>query len=257
MIRTLTVLAMISTAGSGLYLYSEKHRAAQLDHEIAVTIRKAEVARARAGMLTTEWATLSGPDQLTPLADKYLTLKPLQPNQYVSLNDLGNRLPPMMTEAEANPKDTTDDDTPPPDAAVANDAAPVAPPADPGVMPAPPAPPAVVAAKADAPKPAAKPQVKLAGKAAPKKPAHPVAVADRDPPLHDTPLAHGTMLPLASPQPMRPQVMQAMAHPTQYGARQAVVSAVPHFLSQAPYTGSNLVHQGALPPPVPYAAGAQ
>jgi len=70
-------------------------------------------------------------------------------------------------------------------------------------------------------------------------------------------MTHGAPLPLAAPQPMRPQVMQAMARPTSYGAHPAVVSAVPHFLNQAPYTGSALASGGALPPPVPLARGAQ
>lgn len=271
MIRQLTLLAMCSTLGSGLYLYSAKHKAELLDREIARNIREAEAARERTGLLTAEWALVNEPQRLGDLANKYLSLKPMAPTQFVSAKDLASRLPPVMSAADAHAAEATDDDapmaadTPAPayaPANIASDANPVAPPSDPGILPLPPSAPAQPAAVsvAAAEKPKA---VKLAVKAAPKKPAHPVALASgnaapaNSPAPHDGPLAHGTPLPLAAPQAMRPQVMQAMARPAQTTAHPAVMSASPRYLGQVPFTGSVLVHSGALPPPTPLAPGAQ
>ncbi len=93
MIRPLTCLSLIAALGAGLYLYQEKHRAQMLDRDITRTVKQAEQARDRIGLLKAEWALLNEPDRLAGLAAQHLQLQALQPTQFVRLEDLRSRLP--------------------------------------------------------------------------------------------------------------------------------------------------------------------
>jgi hypothetical protein len=74
MIRPLTFLCMLSTVGSGLYLYTEKHSAEMLDRQIGKAIHGTQAARERTGLLRAEWAVLNDPARLQTMADQYLGL---------------------------------------------------------------------------------------------------------------------------------------------------------------------------------------
>jgi hypothetical protein len=241
MIRPLTLICLAAAFGSGMYLYTEKHRAILLDRDIAHAIRGTEAARERTGLLRAEWALLNDPGRLQEMSDKYLQLKPMAPGQFVQLADLSTRLPAVPPPAPAG----TTDDAAPADAPVVADDAPAASPA-----PAPEAP--ALVAKAEPPRAA---PVHVAAhqlaRVTPKKPAHPAALADRDTYAHESPLAHGTPLPLAGmPQPPA-RVMSAMARPMRMPARPAVITAYPSAIGGAPYVGSALASGSSLPPPVP------
>lgn len=93
MIRPLTCVCMLMACGSGLYLYQAKHRAQMLDREIARTLKITDTARDRIGVLRGEWALLNEPERLSLLSQTHLGLKTLQPTQFVTLSDLGSRLP--------------------------------------------------------------------------------------------------------------------------------------------------------------------
>jgi hypothetical protein len=251
MIRPLTFLCLFAAFGSGLYLYSEKHKAILLDRDIAHAIRGTEAARQRTGLLRAEWALLNDPGRLQDMADKYLTLKPMAPGQFVQLADLSTRLPAPVAPAPAGAEDAGQDD-----AAVASADAPVAGTsadapvavASPAVEPEPP----VVVAKADPPHPAsAHPSVKLA-RAAQKKPPHATAVASREPLPHDRLLTRGTMLPLAGLPPGGARIVTAMARPMRPAPRASVVTAYPSAIGSGTYVGSALATGSSLPPPVPF-----
>jgi hypothetical protein len=256
MIRPFTCLCLAAACGSGLYLYSEKHRTVLLDREISSVINQTQAARARTGLLRAEWALLNEPGRLQEMADKYLSLKPMAPSQFVQLADLPSHLPAPETAAEASAQDQDESTT---------DAAPVAAPTN---VPVPgPASPSADAnpLSADAnpeiilpkhvlePKPAAAAKL-LAHADVKAKASHRVVLADRAyvPPANA--LARGTPIPLAAPQPTA-HIFPAMARPmSQPSAHQQIVSAVPREVS--PYIGSALGGRGSLPPPVPY-GGAQ
>jgi hypothetical protein len=250
MIRPLTFICLLAAFGSGLYLYSEKHKASLLDREIGRTIHGTEAARARTSMLKEEWAMLNDPARLQDMSDKYLSLKPMAPAQFVQLADLSNHLP---APAPVIPGGGTDD-TSADDSAAAQDAPAVADQATPETpvpdMPVPDMP--ALVAKAE-PAHAAPPHavMKVASRAA-KKSARPTALVDREPAYRDGPLAHGTPLPLAGMPQARARVMSAMARPMRLAAaRPAVMTAYPTALASAPYIGSALAGGASLPPPVP------
>ena len=95
MIRPLTCLSLVAALGAGLYLYQEKHRAQLLDRDITRTVKQAEQARDRIGLLKAEWALLNEPERLAGLATQHLQLQPLLPTQFVRVEDLRSRLPPV------------------------------------------------------------------------------------------------------------------------------------------------------------------
>jgi hypothetical protein len=250
MIRPFTCLCLAAACGSGLYLYSEKHRTALLDREISGVIHQTEAARARTGLLRAEWALLNEPGRLQDMADKYLALKPMAPTQFVQLSDLAGHLPAPEAANVAAADDAGDDGSAPdaPAAAPVADAAPPAAADDAaGTTIALPAKP-LAAPMGDllaAPKMLAKADIKP-------KPAHRAAApADRAYTPHDGMLAQGAPLPLAAPQPVGAHVYSAMARPlAQPAYRPPVVAATPHYVS--PFVGSALGGRAALPPPTPY-----
>lgn len=105
MIRPFTFICMLLAGGSGLYLYQSKHQAQLLDREIARTVKQAEAARERAGVLRAEYTRLNDPQRLAELANDHLTeLKSTAPKQFTTWTELEKRLPAVGTPpAEAPP----------------------------------------------------------------------------------------------------------------------------------------------------------
>jgi hypothetical protein len=241
MIRPTTMLCMIAAFGSGLYLYSEKHRTEMLDRKIASVFKATQAAHERTGLLRAEWAGLNDPERLQDLAGKYLALQPMAPAQLVPLSELAKRLPAPSAVA---PEGSTDDDVADADAPsdmnkAGTDKPDAAPPA---------ASPAEDAPKPDVPKIIAHADIKP-------RPPHHVTLARTEPP-HDQVRPIGAPLPLAAPQPVGAAYMSALARPLPARRQPSVVAAVPSYPTASPYVGSALGGRGSLPPPVPY-TGAQ
>ncbi len=233
MIKPFTCLCLLAACGSGLYLYSEKHRTALLDRDIGRVIRQTEAAHARTGILRAEWALLNEPGRLGDMAGRYLALHPMAPTQFVQLASLSAHLPAAEPQA-AEPADEED--------APASAPAPVVVAEAPGLPAHHPMQPPVRPDGHAAPKLLAQHEARHAP--------HRVALADRDATSHDSLLAHGTPLPLAAPQPMGASVYNAMARPMRGQAvRPAIVSASPVYM---PAVRSALGGGAALPPPVPF-----
>ena len=250
MIRPFTVVCLLTACGSGLYLYSEKHRTALLDRDIGRVIFATEASQARTGLLRAEWALLHEPGRLQDMAGRYLTLHPMVPTQFVPVAQLASHLPAPA----AQPMDGgSDDDASAQDLLVAS----VAPPA-----------PAATAPAAAHPVQPPKADARLMANATPRQHAQRrVTVADRDDTAdRESLLARGssfgspmsTPLPLAAPQPVGARVYSAMARPVPLRgrmqiARPAIVSAVPSYMPQPQAAVQSVLGGGGgLPPPVPY-----
>lgn len=194
MIRPFTCVCMLLAGGAGLYLYSAKHNAQLLDREIARTVKQAEAARERAGVLRAEYTQLNDPQRLAELATSHLpALKSTAPTQFTTWAEFEKRLPPVGAPAA---------DPPPLEAEAPT-------------------------AKLPEPKPEPRPEPKAEPKSEPKaEPARPIAarpapaphqVAAQSPPhMTPTPVSlSAALLAPAAPRP-RPQVAsasQTAAHP--------------------------------------------
>jgi len=98
MIRPVTCLAFLLACSSGLYLYQVKHRVKVLDDRIAAVAKSTDGLREQTRMLSAEWTLLNDPERLRKLADEFLHLQPVSPEQFTSLADLDSRLPPPMPQ---------------------------------------------------------------------------------------------------------------------------------------------------------------
>jgi hypothetical protein len=227
MIRPFTLICLLLACGSGLYLYSAKHRVQMIDREIEKTVRATDDLREQSRVLHAEWTLQNDPQRLQALADQFLNLKTVTPGQFTSMADLDSRLPAVPAPEPPAPEQQP---------------VPVAQAPQPEELP-PPAPPP--AAAVSPPRPVA-PVVA----AAPSQPRPAAAVIAQAPPVPHPP-EHKT--------PSRPVVAEAPLPPPSVPHR-TVVAESPRLTLPAsvPLTGSALGMARntsvPLPRPVPVSA---
>lgn len=84
MLRLLNILAVIALVGSAVYAYSIKYQTSYRAEQIAKTKIEIKAERDAIAVLRADWAFMTRPERLQPLADKYLPeLKPVQVTQLV------------------------------------------------------------------------------------------------------------------------------------------------------------------------------
>ena len=91
MIRLLNVLACLALLGSAVYAYSIKYQTLYRAEQIAKMKREIAAARDTIGMQRADWAFLTRPARLQPLADKYLDLQQTTVGQIATLAALPER----------------------------------------------------------------------------------------------------------------------------------------------------------------------
>ena len=96
MIRPFTCLCMMLAAGSGLYLYQEKHRSQLLDQDITKILNAADANRDRMRVLRAEYQLLQDPTRLGELAAQHLSLAKTDPKQFVTWATLEKTLPVVI-----------------------------------------------------------------------------------------------------------------------------------------------------------------
>ncbi len=89
MIRLLNILAITALVGSAVYAYSIKYQTSYRAEQIAKTKLEIKAERDALAVLRADWAFMTRPERLQPLADQYLPdMKPLQVTQLVSAQAL-------------------------------------------------------------------------------------------------------------------------------------------------------------------------
>jgi hypothetical protein len=233
MIRPVTFVCMLLAAGSGLYLYQEKHRAQLLDREIAATVHAADAARERSGVLRAEWTLQNDPERLAGLADRFLGLKTVSPGQFTAMAELDRRLP-AIRPPEPPPATAATDEPPVPS---------VAEPEGTRIDIGPPAPP-----KPETPK-------VVAGRSAPAGPTPAPAVAQPATRLAAaTPKAAPERRAAVPPSPSRVAVAETRSVIAAVPAAARPLQAAPLPMVPPPVVTSvlGMARAGSLPPPVPF-----
>jgi len=274
MIRPFTCVCILLAGGSGLYLYQVKHRAQLLDREIARVQHQIDATHERTRLLRAEWALLNDPSRLQGLADQFLALKPMLPNQFVQMASLADRLPPPAAPGSAAP--APEDQAPVPVAEAPQPepqtVASIAP-AEPAQPPAP----IAAASRPDAAAPSPEPALRKDVASAPAH-ADPVSRAERQPvsrvvasTRRDRPAGHETMQtasarPVAAPRPILAPVVPAVAetrhvqterYAQSVTTREVAARAIQGLPVTAPVVGSALgVGRQMLAPPVPVGSSA-
>ncbi|MGJ0509923.1 MAG: cell division protein FtsL [Methylocystis sp.] len=89
MLRILNILAICVLVGSAVYAYSIKYQTSYRAEQIAKTKLEIKAERDAIAVLRADWAFMTRPERLQPLADKYLPdYTPLQVTQLVSAQSL-------------------------------------------------------------------------------------------------------------------------------------------------------------------------
>ncbi|PPD46237.1 MAG: hypothetical protein CTY15_02400 [Methylocystis sp.] len=89
MLRLLNIVAVLALIGSAVYAYTIKYQTAYRAEQIAKTKIEIKSEQDAIAVLRAEWAYMTRPERLQPLADKYLPdLKPLQVTQLVPAQSL-------------------------------------------------------------------------------------------------------------------------------------------------------------------------
>jgi hypothetical protein len=89
MLRLLNIVAILALVGSAVYAYSIKYQTSYRAEQIAKTKIEIKAERDAIAVLRADWAYMTRPERLQPLADKYLPdLRPLQVTQLVPAQSL-------------------------------------------------------------------------------------------------------------------------------------------------------------------------
>lgn len=102
MIRLVTLLALVMLAGVSSALYKLKYKVQTLDREALALQRQILAEREAIRLLEADWAYLNQPERLQALAERHLTLGPIDPRQFVTVDAIPARLVPLP-ETPLNP----------------------------------------------------------------------------------------------------------------------------------------------------------
>ncbi|HMT15301.1 MAG TPA: hypothetical protein PKE19_11170 [Aestuariivirga sp.] len=106
MVKLVNALLVFAVLVSAAFLYGLEHRTRGAEKIIAGLKRDIAEEGEAMKLLKAEWASLIRPDRLQKLAEANGKLKPAMVDQYVSLNELMNRLP----DAPVKPPEARSDD---------------------------------------------------------------------------------------------------------------------------------------------------
>jgi cell division protein FtsL len=104
--KFLNAILVIAVLVSGFGLYSLEHVTRGLERDIAKLERGIDEEIENRRFLDAEWSSLTRPDRLQELAERYLHLQTLQASQTVKLEELGQKVPAEpVVKLEANGSD--------------------------------------------------------------------------------------------------------------------------------------------------------
>ncbi len=103
MMRPATLLALLLVGALFLTLFTVKYQVQDLEQELTGLNQMISADRRAVHVLEAEWSHLNNPSRLRNLAVRYLGMGPVDPVQLGSLEDVPERLPPVLTSQEPAP----------------------------------------------------------------------------------------------------------------------------------------------------------
>ena len=109
-VRPFTFLTGLIFAVSGAYLFVVKHQSQSLEDGLGQLAHTSRVDEQAIRVLKAQWALEADPSRIAALATSFTQLKPMQPNQLVTLASLSASLPaPGSAPPYSNPEDLVPD----------------------------------------------------------------------------------------------------------------------------------------------------
>ena len=103
MIRRSTLLGIALVCAVGAGLYQLKHEVMMLEKELGRVNRAILDDQESVHVLTAEWTYLNEPRRLEALSQHYLKIAPLSAAQVITIEDLPNKLDPVIADANNPP----------------------------------------------------------------------------------------------------------------------------------------------------------
>jgi cell division protein FtsL len=109
MFKFANIALVVATLLTGSTLYSLEH--VTRGHERSIAKAKAEMEDTAEAikLLKAEWSSLTRPERVQALAAQHLGLKKIEPDQYVTQEELPARLKALATATKPEKKGTIDD----------------------------------------------------------------------------------------------------------------------------------------------------
>lgn len=109
-VRPFTFLTGMAFAFSGAYLFVVKHQSQSLEDRLGQLAQTSRADEQAIRVLKAQWALESDPSRIAALAAEFTQLKPMQPDQLVTLASLASSLPaPGSAAPYSNPEDMVPD----------------------------------------------------------------------------------------------------------------------------------------------------
>lgn len=109
-VRPFTFLTGLVFAFSGAYLFVVKHQSQGLEDRLGQLAQTSRADEQAIRVLKAQWALEADPSRIAALAADFTQLKPMQPNQLVTLASLASSLPaPGSPPPYSNPEDMVPD----------------------------------------------------------------------------------------------------------------------------------------------------
>jgi hypothetical protein len=95
MIRLISFIAILMFAGVSGALYKLKYKVQSLDRQALTLQRQILAEREAVRLLEADWAYLNQPDRLQAMAERHLTLGPIDTRQFATIASIPARLVPL------------------------------------------------------------------------------------------------------------------------------------------------------------------
>jgi len=96
--RYTTTLFLLAAGGLSLVLFSVKYQVQDLEQELSDLSRAIVSDREAIHVLNAEWAYLNDPARLDAVVARFFSLKPVRPDQMVTVDDLAFRIAQPTTK---------------------------------------------------------------------------------------------------------------------------------------------------------------
>lgn len=93
MLRAFNAILVVAVLCAAYVLYSLEHSIRGIERQISRSNAAIASEKETIGLLNAEWSSLIRPERLQRLAEQYLELKRISPEQFVKVNELAARIP--------------------------------------------------------------------------------------------------------------------------------------------------------------------